>query len=84
MDKTCNDCLYYLPVDVFRGLCKMSKKKITPDDPFCDQAALLAKCKFCTNYTAEKDFLGKCMMVTLAYPDMTATKCADFQWCKQD
>jgi hypothetical protein len=80
-ESSCKDCLYYLPVDVFRGLCKSSKEKITPDDAFCSKAEQVAKCKFCLNFTPEKDYLGKCRGVSLAYPDMTATRCADFQWC---
>ena len=81
---TCTDCKYYLPVDVFKGLCKLMKKDITPDDMFCDIAEKLAKCKFCTKYTAEKEFLGKCMSTVLAYPDMVASKCADFEWIQQN
>lgn len=84
MDNTCKDCKYYLPVDVFRGLCKLSKEKIGPDDLLCDKVEKLAKCKFCANYKSEKDFLGKCMDTTLAYPDMVASKCADFQWYNQN
>jgi 4-hydroxyphenylacetate decarboxylase small subunit len=80
---TCKDCKYYLPVDVFGGLCKLSKEKITPDTPFCGKAERIAKCRFCTNYTAEKDYLGKCMGTALAYPDMIAVKCADFQWYRK-
>ena len=80
----CQDCKYYLPVDVFRGLCKLSKDKIGPDDPNCRDVVKIAKCKFCENYTAEKDYLGKCMGTTLAYPDMIATKCADFKWDSQN
>jgi hypothetical protein len=44
----------------------------------------IAKCRFCANYSVEKDYLGKCMGITLAYPDMIASKCADFKWYKQN
>jgi hypothetical protein len=81
---SCKDCKYYLPVDVFRGMCKLSKDKIGPDDQGCDKAEKMPKCKFCANYTAEKEFLGNCMGTILAYPDMIASKCADFQWFKQN
>jgi len=84
MNAACKDCKFYLPVDVFRGMCKMSKEKINPDDPFCAKAEQMKKCKFCSNYQSEKDFLGKCMGTNLAYPDMIAGKCADFQWYKQN
>jgi 4-hydroxyphenylacetate decarboxylase small subunit len=83
METTCKDCRYFLPVDVFMGMCKLSKSKISADDPVCEKMEKIAKCKFCSNYTAEKDYLGKCMGTTLAYPDMIASKCADFQWFKQ-
>ncbi len=81
---TCKDCRYYLPVDVFRGLCKKNKKNILPDDPFCDHSEKMPKCKFCAHFSPEKEFLGKCMATTLAYPDMPAAKCADFKWINQN
>jgi hypothetical protein len=84
MEMRCNDCRFYLPVDVFMGLCKISKQKITPDDPGCGKAEKIAKCKFCNNYSPGSEFLGKCMNITLAYPDMIAAKCADFKWIGQN
>lgn len=58
----------------------MEKNPITPDDHSCSKFERQAKCKFCSHYTAEKDFLGKCMGTTLASPDLNASKCADFTW----
>jgi len=81
---SCKDCRYYLPVDVFQGMCKINKNKIGPDDPFCEKAEKMAKCKFCSNFSSKHDFLGKCMEQTLAYPDMNASKCADFKWLNQN
>jgi len=81
---SCKDCKYYLPVDVFQGLCKLSKEKISPDGLICDKMEKIAKCRFCSHYTIEKDYLGQCMGITLAYPDMIASKCADFRWYKQN
>ena len=77
---TCTDCKFYLPVDVFKGICKLKKNDILPDDSFCEKAERIAKCKFCNKYTAGKEFLGKCMLTTLAYPDMNASSCVDFEW----
>jgi hypothetical protein len=79
MDHYCNDCKFYLPVDVFRGICKLSKADILPEDPFCNRAEKIAKCKFCRQYLSEKEFLGKCAG-RLAYPDMVATTCTEFKW----
>jgi len=84
MSDSCLDCRFYLPVDVFRGICKRSKEEVMPDDAFCDHAERLPKCKFCAHFTPEKDFLGKCMNGILAWPDLNAAKCADFKWIGQN
>jgi hypothetical protein len=84
MDLTCKDCRYFLPVDVFSGICKMDKKKISHDLAACEKVEKVAKCKFCQNYTSDREFLGKCMGSTLAYPDMNGSKCADFKWIVQN
>jgi len=84
MNLTCKDCKFYLPVDVFKGICKLNKNKINPDDIFCNQAEKVAKCKFCSKFTSEREYLGKCMETTLAYPDMMAGKCADFEWYRNN
>jgi len=81
---TCTNCKYYLPVDVFMGMCKLSKQDILPDDAFCDKAERVAKCRFCSKYTVDREFLGKCMGNALAYPDMNAALCADFKWINQN
>lgn len=80
----CKDCKYFLPVDVFSGMCKLTKERISPDGPLCCRMEKAAKCKFCANYTSEKDYLGKCSGTALAYPDMTATRCEGFQWYRQN
>jgi hypothetical protein len=83
MELTCKDCLYYLPVDVFKGICKATKENITPETPFCGNAEKVAKCKFCKHFVPEKEFTGKCMGA-LAYPDMIAVKCEDFEWYRMN
>jgi 4-hydroxyphenylacetate decarboxylase small subunit len=80
----CKDCRLYLPVDVFRGLCKLEKKEILPDDESCSRFDAVPKCKYCRNYKPDKDYLGTCMGTTIAYPDLIAAKCADFQWISQN
>lgn len=84
MENSCKDCRFFLPVDVFRGICKFSKEKILQDDPFCRDAQKLPKCKVCSHFTAEKEYLGKCRGRFLAYPDLVASTCADFEWVQQN
>ena len=76
----CNDCLYYLPIDVMSGLCKKSKKEITPNQ---SEACFVEnkKCKYCRNfkYTKEATDMGTCKDIHLAYPEMVAVTCNDFE-----
>ena len=77
---THKECKYYLAVDVFKGMCKREKNKILADDSTCDSFEKIEKCKHCTNYTTEKEYLGKCMQKSLAYAEMTAVTCENFNW----
>ena len=83
MPYLCKDCRFYLPIDVFTGICKITRAKLTPDDAFCDKAEKMPKCKFCEHFTPERNYLGLCMGNTLCYPDLVAVQCADFTWEKQ-
>ncbi|MGV8122119.1 MAG: 4-hydroxyphenylacetate decarboxylase small subunit [Candidatus Xenobiia bacterium LiM19] len=80
MSTLCKDCLYYLPVDVFKGICKKSKDSILPDqaDEKCFEKN--RKCKYCNNFTSdpEDEQLGMCKGKASAYPDMRAQNCHDF------
>lgn len=82
MEYTCKDCRYYLGVDVFKGICKLTKEAISPDKEATSNFEKIQKCKFCSNFTSSESnkFLGKCMKTTDAYPDMTATTCEFFRW----
>ncbi len=76
----CSDCKYYLPVDVFKGNCKLDKiKRIKPESPNCEHFEKIAKCKFCVHYKKVSDFTGKCMNKAEAYQEMIAVTCEDFR-----
>ena len=78
MKKVCNDCRFYLAVDVFKGICKVSKDRILPEDNACKEFDQTAKCKFCQNYAKVKEDIGTCKDKTNAYPEMLALTCLDF------
>jgi 4-hydroxyphenylacetate decarboxylase small subunit len=84
MEDHCKDCILYLPVDVFKGICKLEKTSITPDDQSCSNFRKIPKCKFCANYKAEREFLGTCSKTTLTYPDLNAVTCAEFEWAQKN
>lgn len=82
IEHTCKNCKYYLSVDVFRGICKLSKETVLPDKEATANFEKNQKCKFCANFSCSEnnEFLGKCMMNYDAYPDMTAVTCELFKW----
>lgn len=80
MESNCKDCKFYLPVDVFSGMCKVSGLRLLPDQPFCPEGALQPRCRHCSNFRPGKEHLGTCGETTLAYPDMNASKCSGFSW----
>ncbi len=82
MKYTCKDCKFYLPIDVFKGICKLSKEMILPDKEATEKFQKAEKCKFCANFTSSEsnEYLGKCMDTSDSYPDMTATTCEFFRW----
>ncbi len=81
MSATCKDCKYYLSIDVFKALCKITKDRITPDTKECEKFEANPKCKLCANYASsdEDEWLGTCMGKAVASPDMNAQYCADYK-----
>ncbi|HBM16154.1 MAG TPA: hypothetical protein DD381_07435 [Lentisphaeria bacterium] len=79
---TCKDCKFYLPVDVFKGMCKLSKEAVSPDKEATANFQKNQKCKFCANFSSSEsnEFLGKCKNNYDAYPDMIAVTCDLFKW----
>jgi hypothetical protein len=82
MQNICKDCKYYLPIDVFKGMCKKTKKDANPDDTQEGCFEKQQMCKFCKNFKLSNanENLGKCMNKTIAYPSMTAKTCRNFIW----
>ena len=78
----CHDCEVYVPLDVFKGICRPSNDIKTTDEEACKDFKPVKKCKFCEHYTAKEEFLGTCMAKTLAFPDLLAKTCGDFEWKK--
>ncbi len=81
---TCYDCKYHLPVDVFKGICKLTKATVQPGSTSCNDFERIPKCRFCSKFTPDKEFLGKCNETVLAYPDMIAINCTTFEWHVQN
>ena len=74
------DCKFYVPTDVFKGICRLDKSKINADDNVCGKFINIPKCKYCDNFTDKGNYLGLCMEKSDAYAEMIAKTCIDFKW----
>jgi len=80
MENHHKDCRHYLPVDVFKGICKRDKENIAADGEACENFDQIPQCQYCRHFTPSGEFLGHCMGKTEAWPEMIATTCRDFEW----
>jgi hypothetical protein len=80
----CSDCSKLIHVDVFKGICRISKERISIDEEACKEFEPIKKCKFCKHYEpSEEEFIGKCKGKAITYPDLIAKTCEEFDW-KED
>lgn len=78
---TCADCVKYLPVDVFKGLCKATKDRIGPDSAACKIFEQRPECRSCDSFTVSNDTpsLGTCAWEeTMTYPDCSGAYCSGY------
>jgi hypothetical protein len=78
------DVMDYSPIDVIKGIDLVTKEIVMADDPAPEGYRVKPKCKFCKNFlTDDKNgYLGTCKASKInfmAYPDMTATTCKDYE-----
>lgn len=78
------DAMDYSPIDVIKGVDLITKEIVMADDPAPAGYKIKPKCKFCKNFLVDdkKVYLGTCRASRtgfMAYPDMTATTCKDYE-----
>jgi 4-hydroxyphenylacetate decarboxylase small subunit len=78
------DCRNYAPLDAAKGLCRKTSDLIPADEKICERFSCLPRCCRCTHYQADADkplvgICGRSSNHFMAYADMTARTCADFQ-----
>ena len=82
MGLKCLDCINFLPVDVFKGICHLEKAFMEADNEACKRFEPVPKCKFCQHYRpleGDKN-LGMCKEKEFTYPDLIAKTCEMFEW----
>ena len=77
------DVINYSPIDVIKGIDLITKEIVLADDPAPTGYKAKPKCRFCKNFLTDnnKAHLGTCKASSInfmAYPDMTATTCKDY------
>jgi 4-hydroxyphenylacetate decarboxylase small subunit len=79
---TCYDCINFAPVDVFKGICHVSKISMEADADACEEFESLPKCKFCSEFRPidGERYLGTCQAGVVTYPDLVAKTCESFMW----
>lgn len=78
------DTREFIPVDVDKGIDRLTGDMVKADAQAPEGYTTMPKCKFCKNYTEEKDFIGVCEASEqepkfMAYGDMTAATCEKFE-----
>lgn len=74
-----NDCKHFIGVDVAKGICSVTNKKIVIDSEVCTVFMSVKKCKNCANFThSTEKTLGTCTGFKepdWAYEDLIAENC---------
>lgn len=57
-----NDCRNFIPVDVAKGICRLTEQLILIDSPVCKNFSVLPKCKNCCHFSPSQteEFIGVC------------------------
>ncbi|WP_027623091.1 4-hydroxyphenylacetate decarboxylase small subunit [Clostridium lundense] len=78
-----NDCLNFSPIDVAKGICRLTNSIIFIDSQTCGKFNELPKCKNCTNFkNPNKDNIGTCTGLkkeAWAYGDLNAVTCEGYK-----
>ncbi|WP_462326514.1 4-hydroxyphenylacetate decarboxylase small subunit [Desulfobaculum sp.] len=78
------DTREFVPVDVDKGLDRLTGEMVKGDTAAPEGYTMLPKCKFCANYEGTDTFDGVCQASQqeprfMAYGDMTAVTCEMFK-----
>jgi len=80
MELTYRDTREFVPVDVDKGLDRLTGEWVKADAKAPSNYTMMPKCKFCQNYTESDTYIGQCEASEqetkfIAYGDMNAVTC---------
>ena len=77
-----NDCSNFAPIDVAKGICRITNKTVFTDTPVCPTFSELAKCKNCTHFVdSKKENMGVCTGLekeNWTYANLVAKTCEGY------
>jgi len=77
-----NDCENFSPIDVAKGICRLSNKMVFIDTPVCESFIAVSKCKNCSSFkNPNKDNIGTCVGLkkeSWTYGDLNAVTCEGY------
>lgn len=78
------DTREFIPVDVDKGIDRLTGEFVKADAEAPEGYSMLPKCKFCKNYNEKDTFIGVCEASAqepkfMAYGDMAAVACDMFK-----
>ncbi|MCT4606168.1 MAG: 4-hydroxyphenylacetate decarboxylase small subunit [Marinisporobacter sp.] len=86
MDKTNqkhNDCSNFAPIDIAKGICRLTNNIIFTDTATCPKFTALKKCKNCSHFTnSNEDNVGTCLGLekeSWTYGELCAVTCEGYQ-----
>jgi 4-hydroxyphenylacetate decarboxylase small subunit len=78
-----NDCVNFSPVDVAKGICRLSNQTVFIDALVCEKFNEVSKCKNCSSFkNPNKDNMGTCVGLkkpSWTYGELNAVTCEGYK-----
>ena len=78
-----SDCANFSPIDVAKGICRLSNEMVLIDTPVCKSFKEVSKCKNCSSFKdPNKDNIGTCVGLkkqSWTYGELNAVTCEGYK-----
>jgi 4-hydroxyphenylacetate decarboxylase small subunit len=78
-----SDCSNFSPIDVAKGICRLTNEMIFIDTSVCENFNEVSKCKNCSNFiNPNKDNMGTCVGLekqSWTYGELNAVTCEGYK-----
>jgi len=78
-----NDCANFSPIDVAKGICRLSNQMVFIDAAVCEKFNEVSKCKNCSSFkNPNKDNMGTCTGLKIqswTYGELNTVTCEGYK-----